>query len=588
MFKKTIISLLLVSYAASAHADLLESVRQSGSLLQTLNSGIKLVKGFAGGSDSGQAGTPPVAVGTASSVASKSYQPNSSSGAKSSATRRFPWHPNNNKNREAPTREDYAQQVAVQDKYTQAVQNIQESKPQKKSYKAADLAVPGQAQYDPNAADAKQQMARFKKAIAELSNKDAGAVSLTDYERLNKDIMPMLRFLKSYKDAYDPTVIVVPPMSNSTYALRGNCLDQSASIPKVGTPLKIAPATRRIDPRIMYLYQAVSRLQFEPAAARNKTQQYRFTAADIQNTLWSIRHADVVHPDSNTAKVLRAAWPDGYNVHMKYVKDYKEDTKAWNTAVAKSIADTQSGSSVSLPRGESWPKLRSYSDLGGGVVTRGEDTKADKGLSMQVVNTSNSPRSIDTLALVAEPVGSAQSLAAAYNEGSSSAPDKKEAASVKSILGELSKVGLINKDLYATMADKNGGTFQLISFVLNQVPVLGNCLNAYAAVTGYDPISGDELAPYERVLSALGTVPGMQYAKMLNGSFNPATAKFLYSAYDKTQFAASGKGWLFASYDSAMNTYASTQTISEQERWMLSKTLDRSYWDPVIKQLAAQ
>lgn len=123
-----------------------------------------------------------------------------------------------------------------------------------------------------------------------------------------------------------------------------------------------------------------------------------------------------------------------------------------------------------------------------------------------MLNPTAKPILSDTTKYVAEPRWDNQTLSMAYYNQSASEPSAMEKSAANRLLKNFADLGLVDKDVYKKWSKDNKGAFQMIGFLMGNVPVVGNCLNAYTALTGCDPFTGDNVEGLDYVMAVAGIV----------------------------------------------------------------------------------
>ncbi len=571
-FKKLVVSTVLVCYSSMSHAGLLDLIKQGADLIQQ---GVDLVDN-----------TAKIVSGDASGVAQKSEQrarekARAEALSKHTPTTKMPWF-SINYTGGTTNKKEFDEQAQLLDQFNAALQTLPFNKDTPK-YSAKDLAVEGLEEFDPAAPDAEARIKRFKVAMSDLAKRDQQTMTLDDYERLSKDVLPVLRFLKHYKDAYDPVMVPVPPQSGATFKSNGYCLDKTLAGPKGDVPLKIVPVNSRVDPRIQYLYDAVNRLQFEPV--NSKTAQQKYQRQDIQDTLWTIRHARQPSPNSQVAKILRDAWPGGDRVMADYSKNHEDAVRDHQELIDYETKQAKASRNLSMPANFDWGTARSISNISNGVLTKTVTTDNKLSTQTHMLNPTAKPIFVDTTKYVAEPRWDNQTLSMAYYNQSASEPSAMEKSAANRLLKNFADLGLVDKDVYKKWSKDNKGAFQMIGFLMGNVPVVGNCLNAYTALTGCDPFTGDNVEGLDYVMAVAGIVPGGQYLKGFGAVINPKTASHLVRLYEGSQSALGGKAYVEAGYNNVMDIYEGLNPMPEEyKRPEMTAMLERALRVPEARE----
>lgn len=178
-----------------------------------------------------------------------------------------------------------------------------------------------------------------------------------------------------------------------------------------------------------------------------------------------------------------------------------------------------------------------------------------------------------------------QSVSVAYYNQSAPEPSALEKSAANRLLKSFADLGLVDKDVYKKWSKDNKGAFQMIGFLMGNVPVVGNCLNAYTALTGCDPFTGDNVEGLDYVMAVAGIVPGGQCLKGFGAAINPKTASHLVRLYEGSQSALGGKAYVEAGYNNVMDIYEGLNPMPEEyKRPEMTAMLERALRVPEARE----
>lgn len=354
---------------------------------------------------------------------------------------------------------------------------------------------------------------------------------------------------------------VIPAGGMLTYTQKGFCMDPQKPAPNKGDALTLVPATDRIRPRLMPLYQALGRW----SATQKDTHR-------VQSLTWMLMSAGrenvyaIEQMSQNNRRDWNSIMPGGADLLIREHRAAASSKRAVK-ALSKSLGLDKllppallnqilspQGASLHLDelirQGERMTggKGTGYSALAQGVYARGTGSDALTG-TYSILNTSDRPFVFDPTQYMAKPSSEKQFVSGTGLMTNIATklgliPSPKEAA----VLSEMTIAGMTDvskflaesawqgawQSLYkktpasTNVAKRLSGIGKNLGGAATALPVIGNAISIYEAIAGRDAFTGEELGALERGLSIIGTVPGLQTARtMAKAIDSPAVRNLL-------------------------------------------------------------
>lgn len=401
----------------------------------------------------------------------------------------------------------------------------------------------GAVVYVPGEPGADELYARFEQGLANVNAKDVYGLSMLQLAQVSQDIMPIIRFLKAYQMAYDPGVVVVPPMSKTALTANSTCLDKDISAPNNGDSYKLQPITESVDPLLLPLHYAA----IDVASDMAKDSQFQ-TLGINQRASWAVRNATrLVRPTKDEADAINYVYPQGAKILNAYID-----------AQAKAIAADPRGKRpapkvVNLTKKDDfW----AFNKVAPNQYVHASSKSGAYATNMTFVNNTSKPMVFESRKYSTLSQQKVQRVSLNADSQKPVVPTLVRGTAIK-LADYLRERGYVFAFDYRDPGYRNGFNIE-VNQALDASGPLGYLATAYTAVTGLDVVSGEPVGKMERTFSILSAAP---IAKTV-GWVAPATKN--WSAFKKTteavQFGSDQALWVMnlIAWNKAAENYIAT------------------------------
>lgn len=414
----------------------------------------------------------------------------------------------------------------------------------------------------PTEREVQQAIAIFYKARDRFANRR----DLTSEEGLDaaKHLIPLLRMYADFHanppikgfQAYaknGPTIasdgtLTLPPGFRASSVQDGFCLDQELPAPTKGEVLRLAPATELIPSELQPLYRALQIKAYQDP-------EYR---PYMQELVWTLRSAGnpkglAANPSNRAINLLNKTMPNGADMVLRY---HQSKLPPSTSTSAGSFADA-------LGFKNNWGNQDPEKILQG--LVRGLSGKAEGAMAtddrnfqmltpnvasfavgvdhlkprIDIVNTGDTPYTINFADWIANPSRKVQRLGlyptVAQNIKFQAYPVSHRDEDLtlwtrlnnlvtKEVLEGVVHFGAVialkegSKSTFFTKIATKAATKEVALALGKVMPVVGNLLCLYEAVTGHDWLTGAELNAFQRAAAGLGTIPAVAQIMVAKGA----------------------------------------------------------------------